>query len=150
MFKREELDTGNNEVETVIGPSVKVEGDFAAAGNVVVEGAVNGNLKTDQHLRVGERAKIAANVNAGSALVAGEILGDITVREHLEITSTGKIFGDIRTKVLAVAAGAVLNGKTQVGEEARPGKSEAVTAKPARERETPEALRNSTRVKIGV
>lgn len=150
MFKREATETANNEVETVIGPSVKVEGDFAAAGNVVVEGAVNGNLKTDQHLRVGERAKIAANVNAGSALIAGEILGDITVREHLEITSTGKIFGDIKTKVLAVAAGAMLNGKIQVGEEARPGKPEPGAAKLARERETPETLRNSTRVKIGI
>ncbi|TSC76532.1 MAG: hypothetical protein G01um101431_665 [Parcubacteria group bacterium Gr01-1014_31] len=113
MFKR---DDAGHEIETIIGPTVKVEGDFAAAGDVVVEGAVSGQLRTEQSLRIGEQAKITANVSAGAALVAGEIVGNVTVRETLEITSTGKIFGDIRTKVLAVAAGAQINGKVEVGE----------------------------------
>ncbi|MDD5110288.1 MAG: polymer-forming cytoskeletal protein [Patescibacteria group bacterium] len=134
MFKREE-DMPSNEVETIIGPSVKVEGDFTASGDVTVEGAVNGSVRTERHLRIGEQAKIAANVNAGSALVAGEIIGNITVRENLEITSTGKILGDIKTKVLTVAAGATLHGKCQVGEEPRPAKTERPETKPARERE---------------
>jgi len=139
MFKRED---SVNEVETIIGPSVKVEGDFAAAGDVVVEGAVNGNLKTERHLRVGEQAKIAANVNAGSAVVAGEVIGNITVRENLEITGTGKIFGDIKTKVLTIAAGAVINGKCQAGEEIRPVKSEKPEGK-TRDREAADTLRNT-------
>lgn len=117
MFKREE---GGHEIETIIGPTVKVEGDFSAAGDVVVEGAVSGQLRTEQSLRIGEQAKIAANVAAGIALVAGEIIGNVTVRETLEVTNTGKIFGDIRTKVLTIAAGAIINGKVQVGEEERP------------------------------
>ena len=57
MFK-EEKDKGFSKVETIIGPSVKVEGDFAAAGDVVVEGAVSGQLRTEQSLRIGEQAKI--------------------------------------------------------------------------------------------
>lgn len=130
MFKREEP---TSEVETIIGPSVKVEGDFVAAGDVIVEGAVVGTLRTERHLRVGERAKITANVTAGSALVAGEITGNLTVHENLEITSSGKVYGDIKTKVLTVAAGAALNGRCQVGEEPRSNKSE-IAGKP-RERE---------------
>lgn len=148
MFKREES-TPTNEVETVIAPSVKVEGDFVAAGDVIVEGAVNGNLKTERHLRVGERAKIAANVSAGSALVSGEILGNITVKDSLEITSTGKVFGDIRTKVLTVAAGAILNGKCQVGEETKPAKVERLEGKFTKDRETSDMLRGTaTKFKV--
>lgn len=138
MFKHEE---SPREVETIIGPSVKVEGDFVAAGDVIVEGAVVGTLRTDQHLRVGERAKITANVNAGSAIVAGEITGNLTVRENLEITGTGRVFGDIKTKVLTVAAGAALNGRCQVGEEPRPAKPEPTAVKLPRERDTAELLR---------
>lgn len=148
MFKRED---GINEVETIIGPSVKVEGDFAAAGDVVVEGAVNGNLKTERHLRVGEQAKISANVNAGSAVVAGEVVGNITVHESLEVTGTGKIFGDIKTKVLTIAAGAVINGKCQAGEETRPTKTEKPESK-MRDREAADTLRNTlakSKINIG-
>ncbi len=149
MFKRDAVSvTDSNEVETIIGPSVKVEGDFAAAGNVIVEGAVNGNLRTEQHLRVGEHATIAANVNAGSALIAGEIQGNLTIRENLEVTNTGKIFGDIKTKVLAVAAGAVLNGKIQVGDEPRPAKPELAAAKLPRERDATDVFRPPAKLKL--
>ena len=34
-----------NKFETIIGPSVKVKGDFNAQGNVIVEGTVDGSLK---------------------------------------------------------------------------------------------------------
>lgn len=114
MFKKDE---NMEEIETIIGPSVNVEGDFVAAGNVVVEGSVSGNLKTDKHLRVGNNAKIMANVSAGNAIVSGEIHGNISVKESLELTSSAKIFGDITTKSIAVASGAVLNGKCVVGSE---------------------------------
>lgn len=127
MFKRDE---GTRQAETIIGPSVKVEGDFVAAGDVIVEGVLNGNLRTDQHLQVGEQAKITANVHAGSALVAGEIQGNLTVRESLEVTSSGKIFGDFKAKTLSVAAGAQLNGKCHVGEERPAPKKVTAETKP--------------------
>lgn len=115
MFRREE--TAPPEVETIIGPSVNVEGDFVAAGNVIVEGSVSGTLKTDKHLRVGNNAKISANVSAGSASISGEIRGNITVKEDLELSATAKIFGDIKTKTIQVATGAIIDGKCAVGQE---------------------------------
>ena len=138
MFKHEE---SAHQAETIIGPSVKVEGDFAAAGDVIVEGMLNGNLRTEQHLQVGEHAKITANVHAGSALVAGEIHGNLTIRDNLEVTSSGKIVGDIKAKVLGVAAGAQLDGKCQVGEDTRP-KPERPESKLAGE--GPDLLRTGT------
>ena len=125
MFKKEE---NVQEIETVIGPSVHVEGDFIAAGNVVVEGAVTGNLKTDKYLRVGNNAKIAANVSAGSAIVSGEIRGDISIKVRLLLTATAKIFGDIKTKTITVASGAILSGKCSVGDES-PSKYDDKTIK---------------------
>ena len=113
MFKKED---GVDEVETVIGPSVHVEGDFVAAGDVVVEGTVSGKIKTERSLKVGDGAKIFANVVAGNALIAGEVQGNIKVRESLELTSNAKVFGDVKTKILTMAAGAGLHGKCQIGE----------------------------------
>lgn len=116
MFKKDEY---THEVETVIGPSVKVEGDFSAQGNVTIEGSLSGKLRTEQHLTVGSEAKIWANVVAGSAAIAGEIQGNIKVQEGLELASTARVFGDVKASVLSIAAGAVLHGKCQIGEEQR-------------------------------
>ena len=115
MFKRDEQIS--NDVETIIGPSVNVEGDFVAAGNVVVEGTISGTLKTENNLTVGEHAKITADITAGRAVISGEIHGNIRVKEDLELMSTAKIFGDIKTKTLSVAPGAVINGKCVAGDE---------------------------------
>ncbi len=119
MFKRnDQIDYENpDKAETIIGSSVKVEGDFIAEGDVIVEGLVSGSLKTEKSLRVGENAKIIANVSAGNALIAGEIQGNLKIKESLELTATAKVFGDIKTNTLSVAPGAIIQGKCLIGEE---------------------------------
>jgi len=98
------------EAETVIGASVKVDGDFTSNGNVLVQGILNGSLKTKGNLRVDEGAKIKADVQAANASVSGEIEGNVTIKDNLDLGSSAKIAGDIITKVLSIEPGAVLNG----------------------------------------
>ncbi len=100
-----------DEVETVVGPSVNVEGDFASEGNIVVKGTVSGSVTTSRFLLVESGAKIVANVRAGSAKIAGEIKGNMKIKESLELTSTARVMGDIEAKVLVIEAGALLFGK---------------------------------------
>jgi cytoskeletal protein CcmA (bactofilin family) len=100
-----------DEVETVVGPSVHVEGDFASEGNIIVKGIVSGSVMTSKHLQVEQGAKIFANVKAGSATISGEVKGNIRVQDKLELTSTAQVAGDIDCQILVVEAGALLLGK---------------------------------------
>lgn len=109
MFK--ENQPAINETDTIIGPSVKVEGDFITEGNIIVEGMICGTIKTTKNLKVGPDSKIFANIGADNALVAGEIQGNITIKNKLELTSSARIYGDIKTNILSVAGGALINGK---------------------------------------
>jgi cytoskeletal protein CcmA (bactofilin family) len=113
MFKKD----GESEIETIIGPSVQVEGNFVANGDVVIEGTVSGSIRTEKNLRVGKDAKIFADVTACNAVIAGEIQGEIKIKESLELTNTARIFGDVRTGLLTIAQGAVLHGQCSAGEE---------------------------------
>jgi cytoskeletal protein CcmA (bactofilin family) len=100
-----------DEVETVVGPSVNVEGDFASEGNIIVKGTVSGSVHTSRFLSVEPGAKIMANVRAGNAKISGEVKGNLKIRETIELTSTAKVLGDIEVKVLSVEPGALLFGK---------------------------------------
>ncbi len=100
-----------DEVETVVGPSVNVEGDFASEGNIVVKGTVSGSVFTSKHLTVEMGAKIIANVRAGSATIAGEVKGNMKIKETLELVSTSRVVGDIDVKNLKVESGALVFGK---------------------------------------
>lgn len=101
----------NDDVETVVGPSVHVEGDFASEGNILVKGMVSGNVKTSRLLTVEPGARIMANVQAGHAVISGEIKGNVRIAEKLEITETARIMGDISCAVLEVSAGSLIYGK---------------------------------------
>lgn len=103
-----------DEVETVVGPSVNVEGDFASEGNIIVKGSVAGSVHTSRFLSVEMGAKIMANVRAGSAKIAGEVKGNLKVRETLELTSTARVIGDIEVKTLSIEPGALLFGKVSM------------------------------------
>lgn len=128
-----------HEPETIISASVKVEGDFVSQGNVLIEGVVEGSLKTDKDLRVGERARISANVVAANATVAGEVRGNVSVTERLELEPTARVYGDVRTKVLVVASGATINGSIGMGQDsAAEEKSPKQAAKAVPKAETKE------------
>ncbi len=110
---------GNNQhQETVIAQGVKVEGDFASQGDVVIDGEVAGTIRTASALRVGETAAIEANVQAQSAVVAGRIRGNLQVEDRLELLETSRVDGDVSARVLSVAAGAQVNGRVAMGKEA--------------------------------
>ncbi|MAG11404.1 MAG: hypothetical protein CMI52_01175 [Parcubacteria group bacterium] len=111
------LSSGQDDVETIVGPSVKVEGDFVSKGNVVIEGMVSGSVKTDKNLRVEEGACINANVKAENVRVAGEVKGNVQVKGLLELTESARVLGDVQTKTLVVAAGATLHGNCVMDEE---------------------------------
>lgn len=119
-----QLAGAGDDVETIVGPSVKVEGDFVSKGNVVIEGMVTGSVKTDKNLRVEEGARINANVKAQNVRVAGEVRGDVVVEGLLELTESAQVLGDVKTKTLVVAAGALLHGNCVMDDEkgAKPAK----------------------------
>ena len=105
------LANDHDDVETVVGPSVHVEGDFSSDGNILVKGIVSGTVQTSKRLTVESGAKIFANVKAGVAIISGEIKGNVKVADRLELTSTARIAGDIDCAVFVVEAGALLYGK---------------------------------------
>ncbi len=109
--QEEKHNSNHDDVETVVGPSVKVEGDFASEGNIVVKGTVSGSVKTSKLLTVEDGAKIFANISAGSAIISGGIKGNVKVSGRLEMTETAQIQGDVSCDVLSVAPGALIFGK---------------------------------------
>ena len=119
-------DDNSKDVETIIGSTVKVDGNFVGSGDVIVEGHVSGSLKTSKNLRVGAGATIKADVEAANVWVAGEIRGHVVCKGKIEVAATGKIFGNVDTQSIVVAHGAVLHGKvTMAGHDTSPATGHA-------------------------
>lgn len=101
--------------ETVVGPSVKIQGDFNSEGNIRIEGHVNGKVKTTQNVFVGESAKITADILAGNCTISGEVQGNIKVSGSLILEKTAHLTGDVSCAILRVEDGAIFTGKCAMG-----------------------------------
>jgi cytoskeletal protein CcmA (bactofilin family) len=111
MFKPQDKNEIFKEVETIIGPSIKVKGNFNGQGNIVVEGILEGGLKTRGNIFIGDKAHITASIEANDARIGGTVEGSIKIKGDLKVTQTAKITGDIECQSMSIEKGAILNGK---------------------------------------
>jgi len=111
MFKKQDGGGDFKEIETVIGSSVKVKGNFHGKGNIIVEGTLEGNLKTEGNVLIGDNAKITASIEAKNIKVGGKINGNVKCQGYLEVGSSAKIFGDVECSTISIEKGAQINGK---------------------------------------
>lgn len=122
MFTKNSV--GKDGVETIIGPSVKIEGNFVCQGGIIIEGEVKGTVKTGGFLEIGEKASVTADVAAEEAKIGGEVRGTIKINGFLEVTPSARLFGDIEAAFVSIARGALIKGKCVIlGSEAKPNKT---------------------------
>ncbi|MDB4939759.1 MAG: hypothetical protein JWO40_184 [Candidatus Doudnabacteria bacterium] len=100
--------------ESIVGPSVKIDGDLKSQGNLRIDGTVTGKVKTSQNLYVGESANISADVEAENAVIGGTVQGNIKVTGALILGKTGRLLGDMICGTLQVEEGAYFAGKCQM------------------------------------
>ena len=117
------VDSGS-EVDTIIGPSVQIEGDFISKGNIKVEGVVKGRLETEKDLEIAQSANVEANVSSNNMVIAGKVSGDIKAKGKITILESGRVFGDVTSATLAINPGAVFSGQSNMSNGADEDKSD--------------------------
>lgn len=101
-----------NNVDTIIGLNVVLKGNLKNKGSIQINGTVEGEIRSDENICIGETAKIKGPVVANTIEVSGEINGLVEALERLELNPTGKIVGDINAKSLIIKQGATFVGKS--------------------------------------
>lgn len=113
IFNKEE--NPSQEIETIIGPSVTLEGNVVGNGDVIIEGSIHGTLKTEGYVKIGKDAKVKAEIKGSKIFVAGEVHGNISATSMLELSSTARVIGNIQTQNLSIESGASFQGKSSMG-----------------------------------
>ena len=93
---------------SIISADLKIIGDLSSDGEIQIDGAVDGDIRT-KSLLVGETAHIKGEIVADSVFVHGSISGQIKSRS-VNLAKTARVVGDILHEDLAIDAGAFLEG----------------------------------------
>lgn len=97
-------------------------GKLQCAGDVRIEGRVEGEIETNATLYVVAQAHINGTVRARNVMLAGEIEGQLRCEDRLEILPGGSARGEIDTGALVVHEGAFIESKFQMRRDASPAR----------------------------
>lgn len=111
--KRRFLDR-NPTAPTVIGAGSVVVGNLRGAGPFVISGEIQGDGDLAGSLCITLSGVWNGNVRTVQALVAGTVVGSLRVDGKLEIGHTAVIRGTVSARNLAIAKGAIVDGKIEV------------------------------------
>jgi cytoskeletal protein CcmA (bactofilin family) len=118
MAAKDLVTSGN----TVIGPSILINGKLTGDEDLTVRGRVEGELTLTRTLIVEPSGVVKANVTVKNAVVSGVVVGNIQATESVELTQEGRMVGDIRAPRVIIVDGASFRGRVDMGE-LPPGRS---------------------------
>jgi cytoskeletal protein CcmA (bactofilin family) len=97
----------------MIPSDVDIKGSIKFQKELLIDGKVEGKIKSNGVLTIGENADIRGEIKVKSVTVHGKVQGDITVDERCELKSTCMVQGDLKAARLVIEEGATFIGTSQ-------------------------------------
>ena len=96
---------------SLISSDLTIDGNLTCEGDIQIDGKVTGDINS-KSLTLGEGAEVDGVVTADNVTVHGNMQGEI--KSHtVQVMSTARFTGDIVHQVLAVEAGASIEGQVR-------------------------------------
>ncbi len=102
------------DVKAFLGKGAEFHGKLILNGSVRIDGEFRGEAMGGGMLIIGEGAYAEADIAVDSIIISGEVRGNLDIKNKTEILSTGKLVGNVKTAVLVVKEGAVIDGACQM------------------------------------
>jgi len=112
MAERARKESAVGEINTLLGRGSEFEGKLTFEGTVRIDGALKGEVFSDDVLIVGEGAHVEAEIDIGQIIVQGTIVGNIRAKRGIELLAPGRVKGDITTPSLQIDKGVVFEGRS--------------------------------------
>jgi cytoskeletal protein CcmA (bactofilin family) len=98
---------------TVIAAGTKLVGDLTLSDNLHVDGKVDGTVKADAEVSIGEQGVFEGDISAARVMISGHFTGNIDA-DRLEIVASGVVSGTVSVGQLVIESGAQFNGTSKI------------------------------------
>ncbi len=110
MFKKDNLETPPDKVNTVIGKGTILEGTINGKGLIRVDGEMKGAIINKGDVIIGESGLVKVDLKGRNITIAGHYEGTLEAEGRLELKRTSTVMGTFQMNSLLVEDGANLNG----------------------------------------
>ncbi len=115
---------------TIIGKSLKINGQINAKEQILIQGRVKGKIICESKVIIGSNGNVTADIEADEIIIQGKVKGNVTGYKRVEVITAGNLKGNIISKGVIIAEGAVFKGNIDMN----PGNYEKqnITKEPAK------------------
>ena len=103
-----------NGINTFVGDSTILRGDFEVNGPLRIDGKFKGSIISNSMVYIGKKSISECVILAKSATIGGTIKGDIYAEKSLIVLKSAEIIGNIYTTSINMDDGVVFDGKCQI------------------------------------
>ena len=111
MFSKESKKTSETKVSerNIIGKNTQIKGDIISEGDFRIDGTLEGTIKTNGRVIIGEAGFIKGKIECTNADIEGRFSGELIVLNTLTVKTAANINGDVVIGKLSVEPGASFN-----------------------------------------
>ncbi len=99
---------------THVAAGTKFTGVISGTTELLIDGEVEGEIRVKSQVNIGSKGRVNGEIEAQAVRVGGQVEGNIRAVDRVEIVASGRLDGDVAAKRVAIAEGAVVNGKVQM------------------------------------
>ena len=96
---------------TLINEGCKITGVISGAGDYQVSGEIDGDCEIEGTVTLARNGYWQGTISAQDVVISGHVEGDIIAIGKVEISDTARITGNVTGEAIAVAEGAVVEGR---------------------------------------
>ncbi len=114
MFKKDNLETPPDKINTIIGKDTFFKGTLTGKGLIRIDGEAEGSIVNKGDLIIGESGRVKVELKARNVTIAGYYEGTLEAEGKLELKKTATAIGTFKTNGLLVEEGAVVSGSLEM------------------------------------
>lgn len=114
MFKKDNLETPPDKVNTIIGKDTVFKGTIHGKGLIRIDGTAEGSIMNKGDVIIGEVGKAAVEMKARNITIAGQYEGTLEAEGRLELKRTATASGTFKANGLLIEEGAVFCGSMEM------------------------------------
>ena len=89
---------------------MRIKGDIFSAGELQLNGEVEGRMELNNRLTIGPKGKATADIKAPEVDVAGAIRGNVDAAARVVLRKGANLVGDVKTAGIVIEDGAYFKG----------------------------------------
>jgi cytoskeletal protein CcmA (bactofilin family) len=105
---------------TLINEGCKISGVITGTGDYQVSGKIDGDCEVNGTVTLTRTGYWNGTINATHIIISGHVEGDIVAAGKVEVSDSARITGTVTGEAIAVAEGAVVEGRMKTTGKAEP------------------------------